>query len=425
MSIIESGECRIEKLNSNGIGVAKTKTGITEIPYVLEGEVVAFEKHEYRKQINSINLGVVNPSESRIKPPCQYYTICGGCMLQHMNQDSYIAFKYSLIFDALAKVGITTDIRTMISLPSDARRRTNMQAIKKNDQVFLGFQRFHSNQIINIDQCIILMPALSNLIGPMRLLLLSILQDKEKVQIQLNIVHNGIDILIEYQNHKELIELEQNHISQFAIENNIVRVQVSSKDITDSIFVKETPYIIFGDIAVETSTKSFLQANYYADKILQDLVLESLDISKKASVVDLFSGIGTFTIPLSKYFDVDAYESDIDSVQKLQEASLKHSVSIDIFQRDLYSKPLNTSDLNKYKYAIINPPRLGAKKQIIELAKSDVEKIVYVSCNPMTFARDASILCSNGGGYELSYITPVDQFAWNIHLEIVAIFNKL
>lgn len=424
MSIIETGECKIDRLGKDGIGIAKTKTGVTEIPYVLEGEIVAFEKHEYRKQSNCINRGIINASSDRIKPPCQYFTICGGCMLQHMNESAYSSFKYNLISEALAKVNITTEIRPMVSLPKDGRRRANMLAIKKNGQVFLGFQRFRSNQIINIDKCLTLAPELSNLIQPMKLLFTDILEDKERVQVCVNIVHNGIDLLIEYPKFKKISEIEREYISQFAIEHDITRLQISYDGATELIFQKENPYIIFGDIPVRTSTASFLQANRYADKVLQDLVLEALDISTKASVVDLFCGLGTFAILLSKYFEVDAFESDEMAVYSLSEASSKYNLSLNAYQRDLYSKQLQILELNKYKYAIINPPRLGAKKQIIELAKSNIERIIYISCNPITFAREAFILCSNGQ-YELSYLTPIDQFTWNIHLEIVAIFTKI
>ncbi|MES2214827.1 MAG: hypothetical protein V4485_02250 [Pseudomonadota bacterium] len=420
MAIIEKDKCVIERLNANGLGVSKTVLGVLELPYTVPGELVEFERHSYRGQTNAITLGVLEKSQSRVKPPCKYFGSCGGCMLQHLNEETYRDFKHQIISKALKSGGIETKLNPVIFLPSGTRRRANLKCVKKDGQIFLGFCRFRSHQIINIDTCIALTPKLSRLIEPLKEAMKVVLRDKQKVQLFLNEVSNGIDIVVESEEDiisKIISEKHISYLTEFAIRHDLVRLKFLSKDKVEEVYLKETPYITFGGVNVETDAECFLQSSFDADRTLQNLVLKYIPNNSEAHIVDLFCGRGTYTLPLSHNFLVDGFESDKDAVSALKAAS-----NLDIKLRDLYANPLSAKELSKYKYAVINPPRLGAEKQIKQLASSDMEKIVYVSCSPETFIRDAKILCKSG--YKLEEITPVDQFYWNSHLELVALFDK-
>lgn len=424
MAIIEHGQCRIKYLNKKGLGVASTRLGEVELPYVLPGELVEFEKHKYRGITNSILKRIIEPSLSRIVPPCPYFGACGGCLLQHLNEFIYTEFKTNLLKNALAKHHIQTNINPLVTIPSGRRRRASFEAVKKQSQIYFGFHRFHSHQIINIDKCPILNLPLSNLIEPLKSILNVILQPHQKVQIFVTKAYNGIDILFESKEQLLLQEKSENLLKSFAEANNVVRI-IFQRSFQDAITLLEIekPYIILGEVPVEIDAKGFLQSSDMSDEVLSKLVLKYLPLNTEGlKIVDLFCGRGTFTLHLRKYGKVDGFEFDKIALNSLKNAVNENQHQIELFEQDLFNLPLNSSKLNKYGLCIINPPRLGAAAQCLELSRSTINRIVYVSCNPETFASDAKILLSSG--YKLIEVTPVDQFYWSPHLEIVGFFER-
>ncbi len=411
MSIIEHGKCSIESLSNNGLGVSRTALGTLELPYTIPGELVEFERHEYRRQANTIVKNIITASPFRIKPECRYFGVCGGCAVQHLRDDTYRNFKLQVVVDTLIAAEIHTPIDPIIFLPPKARRRANLKCVKKGDKVFLGFYRARSHQIINIDACIALSSKLSQLIEPINNVMNKVLRDKQKAQVFLNEVSNGVDVLIDL-GAESLCN--PSPLVPFAKQYDITRIVLRRGEALEIVYCSEQPYIVFGETRVETEADCFLQSSFAADAVLQDLVCKALSSSDAAHVVDLFCGRGTFALPLSRHFNVDGFESDSSAVSALS------NVMQNIKLRDLYKKPITTDELQKYQYAVINPPRFGAREQVTQLAVSNLQKIVYVSCDLGTFTRDAKILCQSK--YKLLQLTPVDQFYWNSHMEVVALF---
>lgn len=413
MAIIEKGSCLINFINNQGAGSGKTELGIVEVPYALPNEIIRFEKHEYRKKSNCLLKSIEKPSKHRAVAECKYFERCGGCMLQHMDLKIYKDYKLSLIKNVLPA---ETKIAPLITIPKGNRRRINLQALKKDERVFLGLRRFHSHQIVDIDSCPAAMSPLSAIIMPLKEVLADFLEHKQKAEIFLTHASNGIDMLIETQG-LEIAPEQERGVIAFAIKYNIIRVQFSSPEKTQIIFESEKPYIILGGKKVTTDAKCFMQPSFASDKILAGLVEQYLP-QKKGALVDLFCGRGTFSLPLSKHrFKVDGFESDSGAIDALKDAS---EGTITVYKRDLFKNPLNKNELLPYRFVVINPPRAGALEQIKMLARSKCEKIIYISCNPKTFARDAAIL--EKGGYKLQEVTPVDQFYWSPHLEVVGVF---
>lgn len=413
MAIIDKGKCEIEYIGCNGMGVAKRPTHLISIPYTIEGEIVEFELHKYRNESNTMLKSVITASEDRITPICSYFGACGGCMLQHMNQNRYSKFKTNIIKNALNKYEIYTAIKDLISVPLSSRRRVFLKAIKKGTFLFLGFNRFRSNQIINIDKCPILIPELSNIIANIKKLLTAVLNDKEKASIGMTMANNGIDLLIESNN----IDNSKFSILMDFAKKYTTRLQITSKNIITTIFEKETPYVIFGKHKINVNTKIFLQATIESDSILSNIV--RANIEPNSAVVDLFCGLGTLSLPLTGVCLIDGFESTKEAIEILQKQNIPNTK---FYNRDLYNKPLSEQELNKYQYAILNPPRSGAKKQCEKLMESNVKNIIYVSCNPETFARDAKILQKR---YKLREVIPLDQFYYSPHIEVVGIFNYI
>jgi 23S rRNA (uracil1939-C5)-methyltransferase len=422
MALVEEGECKIVKLSSQGLGVGKTEQGAVELPYVLPGDTASFERHAYRGKSNTILRGVKEGEAARVTPPCKYFGKCGGCLLQHLTIQDYTMFKLEIAKSALSSRNLLTNLAPLITIQSGNRRRANMEAIKKSGEIFFGFHRFHSHQIINIDECIALAPDLSNIILPFKIILCEIMEDKQKLQMFITHASNGIDISIEIQNHVSLNPQQREKLLDFAQKYNITRLSFRYRKTLDVIYEQAKPYILFDNIPVEVDAYCFLQSSHESDKILSDLVLNYLKPTKNSYGVDLFCGRGTYTLPLSQHVKMDGFESDKKALAALGKASQENKREISLHMKDLFMNPVSREELAKYDLCVINPPRAGAEAQSHELAKSKIERICYISCNPETFARDAEILIA--GGYVLKEVTPVDQFYWSPHLEVVGYFVR-
>lgn len=438
--LTEHNKCKIEYINSKGFGVGHTQQGEVLLPYVLPGEIVEFERHKYRGKSNCLLKNIESLSPRRSSPPCEYFTRCGGCLLQHLNQEDYIKFKNDKVRNALLAQGINCDdIADIILIEPGTRRRINIEGIKKNEQVLLGFHRLSSNTIVDIDKCIVLLPNISSLITPLKILLNSILNNKDKFHIFLTHASNGIDLSISINNVNYLDESKRNLLANFAKEHNIIRLIFCYRKTKDVIYQTQLPVVLFDDVPVSIDAQSFLQASFESDNILSNLVvnfvvfnqinhlkiLENNDrkINFDNKVVDLFCGRGTYTIPVGKYCSVDGFEFDKNAVIDITKAISQYNRNIQIIMRDLFENPLLSTELDKYNTLIINPPRSGAEFQCKNIKSCNIEKICYISCNPETFANDAAILISNG--YKLVTIVPVDQFYWSAHLELVGLFIRI
>ncbi len=422
MAIIEEGICKIQYINNKGLGVGFSEQGPVELPCTMKDELVRFQRHTYRNKTNCTLVEILEQSSDRQSPRCQYFGKCGGCLLQHLKTQDYTHLKSNIILNHLNQHKIDTKILPIITIPPSQRRRAVLEAIKKDETVYMGFHKFHSNQIINIDQCPALLPALSNLLVPLKNMLHQILGHKQKSQIFITAASNGIDITIEIYRQPRLTEEQRLHLLTFAQENDLIKLIFRAKKFIDIIHLQQEPYVLFDGLEVAIDAHCFLQSSFESDKILKDMILKYSNtdqIGEKA--VDLFCGRGTYTLPLSRYYQVDGFESDPKALKALEQTATKANRLIQTVRQDLFENPLKTVELNRYTFAVINPPRAGAEKQIEQLSNSEISKVVYISCNPETFVRDAKILTNKN--YELVEVTPLDQFYWSPHLEVVGFFQ--
>jgi len=422
MALVENARCKIEKLNSKGFGEGETEKGRVALPYLLPGDIVEFERHAYRGKSNCLIKSYEKGTHPRSDPPCEYFEKCGGCLLQHLTDEDYNNIKLSMITSPLDSYKIDQyRLNEIVTIPYGNRRRANIEAVKRRDAFYFGFHEHNSFRISDIDACIALDADLSRLLIPLKKVIEDILEERQKAQIFITKAANGVDLWLEIQNVKELEQGKRDLLKQFAISNNLIRLIFRHRKFKDEIYLQHKPYVVFDDVKVEVDAKCFLQSSLLSDKILGELVMNYVGTSG-ANVADLFCGRGTYTIPISKYSKVEGFESDKDALTSLGRAIETTERDVELFRSDLYSMPLKALELQKYDFCVINPPRSGAKEQIEELAKVKSLKICYVSCNPETFARDANILIDNG--YVLREVTPVDQFYWASHVELVAYLEK-
>lgn len=433
MGIIECDVCTTISLNSRrvGIGISNNtpdNSKVIEIPYTSPSKTRKLQKDLHKNHLSFTISKILKTLQYRVYPPCQHFAVCGGCSLQHLEINDYKQFKLDLLHQTFVQYGISCTISPLRSIGASKRRRAILEAVKKQDQLFLGFKKYHSRQIVNIESCLLLIPELSNLIGKLHVILKKWLVDKERCKILITKADNGIDLIIKIKNHNDLALAQAQNLKDFAINNKIIRFTIINEDKWNKIYFVEKPYILFEDTPVTIDNHSFLQVSKESDIILAELInnifckLKNSN-NKELKIADLFCGRGTLTIPVSKFGNVDGFEIDISAVKALTVAmNNAKTLKTLIYQRDLFKQPLEWDELNKYDVVIINPPRAGVKVQSKMLATCTVKTIIYLSCNLETFVQDAKIIMHNKR-YILEEVIPIDQFQWSYHIELLGIFK--
>jgi len=418
--ILMDATLKIIKLNQNGIGLAEHEGNMVEVPYTLPGEVV--EADVFRNKDNSYYgrlQKIIEAHSDRVAPECQHFSTCGGCLLQHIDLKTYETFKKKTVVDALKAQGVPWDkVEDVMILGPGIRRRVDFHAKKYPDELVMGFHRRKSKRLINLEECKIVEPAIEALFDPLRQLMHEIMEVKQSIHFFITQATNGLDILMA--GFKDAPSTEhQKLLEKFAVEQNLTRLQIKIKKKTITVHETAKPVVRFGRYNVPISPNAFLQASHKADQVLADLMIQELPKSMMR-VADLFCGRGTLTLPLVEHADfVDGFECDKRSVETLKKQGIQ---GLKAYFRNLFSEPLTSDELNQYDCIVMDPPRCGAEAQVKTLSQSQVSTIIYVSCDPHSFARDAGIL--GQGGYELTKVTPVDQFMWSAHTEVVGIFRR-
>jgi 23S rRNA (uracil1939-C5)-methyltransferase len=356
--------------------------------------------------------GTVIPGPHRQVPPCRHFPECGGCQLQHADDDAYSDYLVSRIATALAQHGLETDIRAPHLSPPRTRRRASLKAAKAGGQVLIGFHAEKSHRIVDMRECHVLRPELFALVAPLRKLLGGLLAPKRGAEVQLTLIEHGADVLIKGVDPEGLEAIEA--LTGFAAANALARLSIDRGLGPEAMYEPRPATITLSGSAVPFPVGGFLQATEDGEQALVGAVLETN--AGAGTSADLFAGLGTFALALPGR--VYAAEASRDAV-----LALKHAApGVFTEHRDLYRRPLDAAELARFDAVVLDPPRAGAAEQIARLAGSDVPRIAYVSCNPGTFSRDARTLAD--GGFRLEWVQPVGQFRWSTHVELAAAFRR-
>ena len=380
------------------------------IPFALANEEIAFEADgKGRGKITKI----IVPSPERIEPICKYYTKCGGCKFQHMETKAYLSFKKDVLTKTLRQKGIECSIDDVIAIPAHTRRRATFNSVTAGSSHWFGFNAMKSGNVVNIDSCPLLTPELEVFIPALKKQCFGITGD-----VAVTITEGGFDIIITAKKYPEFGFLEK--LGEFAYANNVARIawRAAEGDEPEKLVEITPPMIEIGSKVLPLPMAAFLQASKEAQKVLADLVIRAVSSDTPKQIADLFCGIGSFTIPLKDAFsdaNIIGYDSFAPSVNVLNRV-------IPAKVQDLFRFPLTHDELDRFDMVVLDPPRAGAFEQVKQIALSNLKKVIYVSCNPASFARDAHELIN--AGYKIERITPVDQFVFSAHLEIVACFIK-
>ncbi|TPW28815.1 class I SAM-dependent RNA methyltransferase [Martelella alba] len=407
----------IEKLGSQGDGIAK---GPVFVPFTLPGEEVMIARNKDHGTL----LALKKAAPERIAPACRHFGpdgrngTCGGCALQHLGPDSYRAFKTALVSDALAFQHIDCPVAPLVEAAPGERRRASFAGRKTETGIVFGFSSPSSHHIVAIEECPVLLPSLVARFPAFKLLAGILTSSAEPFRIAVLETATGLDI--SFSGLKKPSEKRR----QAAIKAALTLKGIARLSIDDEILVEpDKPSLSIDGVALVPPPAAFSQASIKAEDAMAQLVLDHLAGAKR--VADLFSGFGTFALRLAQRARVHAVESSAPALAALDHAARNHQglKPVSIERRDLYRRPLMPQELKIFDGIVFDPPRAGAREQAEELARSIVPKIVAVSCNPATLARDLEILVA--GGYRIDKITPIDQFLWSPHVEAVACLTKI
>ncbi len=402
----------IARLTHRGDGVADTPAGPLYVPYALPGETVQVEAvtgHLDRRHLLHIEQG----SPERIDPICQHFGLCGGCAMQHWQAGRYREWKRGLLVTALEQQGLTAPVDPLIDAHGDGRRRATFHARHgRNDVIEVGFSTLRSWQLVAIDRCPILAPKLDGALKAAWAIGETLGQTRKPLDIQVTGTDTGLDV--DVRGSGELTVTDTAKLAGAARDAGIARLTRHGELIAQ----RAAPSVTMGRARVALPPGGFLQATEAGEATLANLVMEHTKGRK--TIADLFCGVGPFALRLAERARIAAFDLDAPAVAALTQAAratpgLK---PVEATARDLFRRPLAAPELSRFDAVVFDPPRQGAQAQAAELAKSKVPLVIAVSCNASTFARDAKLLAQ--GGYRLVQVTPVDQFRYSPHVEIVA-----
>ncbi|MCA2011794.1 class I SAM-dependent RNA methyltransferase [Cereibacter sphaeroides] len=398
----------IERLNIRGEGIGG---GLT-VARALPGEVIEGEAVEGR----IAQPKIVTPAAERVAAPCKHYKSCGGCALQHAADPFVESWKTGVVRQALAGQGLEAEFRSTLTSPARSRRRATLAGRRLKSGALVGFHARASDTVTAIPGCTLLDPALIDVLPALEALVVEGGSRKGEVKLTVTRFEQGIEVAVS--EGKPLDKALHLSLPQIAGAHGLVRLSWNG----EVLLQEQPPTLAFGRAHVSPPPGSFLQATPQGESALLAAVKEAVGAAK--SVADLFAGAGTFALPLAETAEVHAVEGFAPMLAALDlgwrnTAGLK---KISTEARDLFRRPLMPDELKRFDAVVIDPPRAGAEAQIAELAKAQVPVIAHVSCNPVTFARDAKTLIA--AGYRLDWVQVVDQFRWSAHVELAARFSR-
>jgi len=410
-------EFAVTAMGARGDATAEGPSGLIYAPYALPGERIRARVAADRAEI----IAVIEPSPERQTPACRHFGRCGGCQLQHWADAPYLAWKRDQVVQALARRGLGgAVVDETIPAWGEGRRRAAFHASRQNGRVRVGFIERGGARLTPIEQCPVLAPQLEAVALKLAPLAELALPQRGEITLACLLTDAGVDVAIKGAGRAEA--LHRTAFAELCAQAealNLARLSVDG----EPIVMRAKPILRMGRALVSPPPGAFLQPTTLGEETLARLTLDAL--GDAARVIDLFSGIGTFALRAAERAEVTAAESENDMLLALKAAAdgaagaLKQ---VTILRRDLLRTPLSSLEMKKFDAAVIDPPRSGARLQAEQIARAPIRRLAYVSCDPASFARDVKILIEHG--FSLARVTPVDQFRWSPHVEVVGALER-
>ncbi len=408
----------IARMGHQGDGIAETPNGFVFVPGALPGEVIAAEVKDGRVE----TFDLIEASPDRRPIHSETYAECGVAPLQHWADEPYLAWKRDVVIQTLAREGIEAEVEATVAVPQASRRRLALHARSgPGGRVLLGFKARRSWRLVELTDCPVSDPALTAALPALAKVAAPFLgHPKSAPTLHVTLTDTGLDVDVTGVEKKSgglTADVTARAIAA-AAGAGLARLSLDG----DTLVMARQPRITFGRATVPLPPAAFLQAAPAAEAAMVSRAVEAVRGAKK--VADLFCGAGTFTFPLAEVASVIAADSSSASIAALKAgmATAQGLKTIEAQARDLFRRPLSPYDLKGCEAIVIDPPRAGALEQTQQLPGTKASLVVGVSCNPQTFARDARILID--GGFRLEKVTPIDQFLWSTHVELVGVFRR-
>jgi len=421
-SVTETIEVKITALGAQGDGIGDYDGDPVFVPGTTAGDLVRVEIGEKKKNGYYATIEeLIEPSQNRAEPVCKHFGKCGGCQLQFLKPEAYGEWISERAVSSLAHQGVSVgELLDPVICAPHTRRRVSMKALNLPGRLILGFSERQSHQLVDVGECPVTCGEITSLLPALRAALQGVLKVRMNADVHLTYTATGVDILVDAAMELDLAAREG--LVGFANDQDIAAIHWRDQGFLDPVIIRREPMMDFSGIRAPLSPAAFIQATADGEASLVNAVLAACE--GYGRVADLFCGMGTFTFPLAKKHQTLAVEGSKQPLDALkaglnQAQGLKQVITL---HRDLYRRPMSSDELSAFDAVVFDPPRAGAKEQAAELANSEVKRVVAVSCNPNSFARDAKILCA--GGYRLDTLLPVDQFLWSPHLELVGVFTR-
>lgn len=408
----------ITRVGGQGDGIAETSAGPVFAPLTLPGETVRTEVRDGRAEA----VEIITASPDRIEPVSPHYGDCGGCSLQHWASGPYLEWKREQVRLALAREGIEAEVEPTVAVPPGTRRRLALHARRGPDgKAVLGFKARKSWRLVEVRACPVADPRLVAAIPALTRVAEAFLEHpKSAPTLHVTWTLTGLDVDVTGVERRSggLSRDAQMRAIEAATAADLARLSLAG----ETLVMSRQPLVAFGPATVPLPPGGFLQAVPEAEAAMVERAVEALRGAKK--IADLFCGAGTFTFPLATLAPVLAADASAAGIAALKAGvgTAKGLKPITAEARDLFRRPLAPYDLRGCDAVVLDPPRAGAREQTAQLPGAKAHTVVYVSCNPVTFARDARLLID--AGFRLETVRPVDQFLWSAHVELVAVLRR-
>ncbi len=421
----------VEHLSHNLRGIAHAEGVVWLVDNALPTEqVLVRERASYSNRVEAEVVEIIQPSALRIQPPCEYARVCGGCDVQHLDHNTQIACKQDALREQLARIDNIAAVQwlpTLMAEPWAYRRRTRIACrwLADKKHLAMGFRQRHSQTIVEIKHCAVLVPALQKLLPSLRRCLSRWSQPRQLGHIELLAADNGVGMLLRVTS--SISPVDEALLQAFAAEQAItVFIQQEEKKSAQYAFGKDQVLLLQhkkSKGALACMPGDFLQANGAVNTLLVDAVLAVLSPNTTDCVLEAFCGLGNFTLPLAEQVGkIVAVEVSETMVSRAKQQAAALGVENVLWQVSDLAKKKNCETIKiSANKVLLDPPREGAAVFCQHAPLDGVERVVYVSCNPSSFARDAAILGQRG--FVLSQVCMVDMFPQTSHIEVLAVFD--
>ena len=430
----EPFDAKIGGLSHDGRGITRIDGKVWFIEGALPGEKVIVRPIRGKRSYSlGITETILDPSASRVEPRCAAFGVCGGCALQHLEYPEQLAFKKTSVTETLGAAGVKVpqDIVQLQTEPWSYRRRARLGArlVPKKGGVLVGFRERNKSFITPLSNCPVIHPSVDPVLAKIPKLIGQLSIPDRIPQIEVAAGENGTALV--FRHLSPLTESDLSSLKQFASQEGLlIYTQAKGPETAIPLDASATPELFYTlqafDLRIWFSVTQFVQVNAAVNELLVELAVDWLAPNDKDRILDLFCGLGNFSLALARRAgQVLGVEGDESLVRKAAENASANGINNARFQtRDLFSDSVLDWDPGHYSQVLVDPPRSGAINVLKNISSGlKPDRIAYVSCNPATLARDAAYL-TGPGGYRLTRLAVADMFPHTAHIESATLFAR-